>query len=145
MTRLPITTRMTYSQMRYAVDSLPVTITSRVLPENICGLYDAETNLILIDPRMTYAQKRSTLVHELVHWAHGDTGCNPLSSGKEETRARRETARILIDREQYAEAEVLYDGDAYAIACDLDVTVQTVQDYKTLLHGCRPYPFSLKS
>lgn len=137
MTRLPITWDMTYSQMRYAVDNLPVTIESRPLPHNICGLYDAETNLILIDPRMTYAQKRSTLVHELIHWAHGDTGCNPMSNGKEEARARREAARMLIDPEKYAEAEILHDGDAYAIACELDVATQTVSDYQQFLHENR--------
>lgn len=134
MTRLPITPSMTYGQMRRAADTLPVSIVSRPLPHDVCGLYDAETNLILIDPRMTYAQKRSTIVHELIHWSHGDTGCNPLSSGKEEARARRETARFLIDPARYAEAERLYEGDPYLIACELDVATQIVEDYQQLLH-----------
>lgn len=134
MTRLPITPGMTYGQMRRAADTLPVSIVSRPLPHDVCGLYDAETNLILIDPRMTYAQKRSTLVHELVHWFHGDTGCNPMSNGKEEARARREAAMILIDPQKYAEAEAIHDGDAYAIACELDVAAQTIEDYQQFLH-----------
>ena len=30
-------------------------------------------------------------------------------------------------------AERLYDGDSYLIACELGVTVQVVEDYKSLL------------
>ena len=34
---------------------------------------------------------------------------------------------------EYATAERLYDGDSYLIACELGVTVQVVEDYKSLL------------
>ena len=44
-----------------------------------------------------------------------------------------ETALWLVDPIEYATAERLYDGDSYLIACELGVTVQVVEDYKSLL------------
>ena len=72
---LPIDRRMTYGAMRRAIIGLPVTVSSAILPDGLWGCYDNENNVILIDRRLTYTAKRCTLVHELLHWRHGDTGC----------------------------------------------------------------------
>lgn len=40
----------------------------------------------------------------------------------------------LIAPVEYASAEALCEGDAYRIACELDVTLQVVRDYQDMLH-----------
>lgn len=76
---LPISRDMTYGAMRRAIVGLPVTVSSAILPNGLWGCYDNETRVILIDRRLTYTAKRCTLVHELLHWKHGDTGCSKQS------------------------------------------------------------------
>ena len=88
---------MTYGAMRRAIIGLPVTVSSAILPDGLWGCYDAATEVILIDRRLTYTAKRCTLVHELLHWRHGDTSCDHVARSREEHRARRETALTLID------------------------------------------------
>ncbi|RBQ00032.1 hypothetical protein [Bifidobacterium xylocopae] len=50
-----------------------------------------------------------------------------------ERRTRRQTAQLLISPTEYRIAERIYDGDAYQIACELDVTLQVTRDYQQLL------------
>lgn len=83
---LPIDRRMTYGAMRRAIVGLPVTVSSAILPDGLWGCYDASTDVILIDRRLTYTAKRCVLTHELLHWKHGDTGCSNDRS-KQERRA----------------------------------------------------------
>lgn len=90
--------------------------------------------LIILDESLPDFQRRCTLCHELVHARHHDTGCGTTYGVKAERRARRETALKLIDPIEYASAEELHEGDAYRIACELDVTLQVVEDYRRLLH-----------
>ena len=74
------------------------------------------------------------LVHELVHWQHGDDTSNGCRGGKLEQRCRRETAILLINPAEYALAERMYDGNPYQIAAELNVTIQIIQDYRQWLH-----------
>ena len=67
-----------------------------------------------------------------MHARHHDPGCGIIGA-KAERRTRRETALWLVGPVEYATAERLYDGDSYLIACELGVTVQVVEDYKSLL------------
>ena len=69
---LPDLSQLTYGQMRNAIIGLDVCVCSALLPDRTYGLYDESKRLILIDRRMTYTRKRCTLMHELVHWLHGD-------------------------------------------------------------------------
>lgn len=62
---LPINRHMTYGAMRRAIVGLPVTVSSAILPDGLWGCYDAVTEVILIDRRLTYTAKRCTLAHEL--------------------------------------------------------------------------------
>ena len=48
-------------------------------------------------------------------------------------RTRRETALKLINPLEYQTAEAMYEGDPYQIACELDVTLQIIQDYQRIL------------
>lgn len=86
---------------------------------------------------MTYTQKRCTLLHELIHWTYKDSTKNGLFGTRVEHRTRRETALKLIDPLEYRIAETMYEGDPYQIACELDVTLRVIQDYRALLDGCR--------
>lgn len=126
---LPIDRRMTYGAMRRAIIGLPVTVSSAILPDGLWGCYDDENRVILIDRRLTYAAKRCTLVHELLHWRHGDTGCSNDSS-KLERRARRETALTLIDPLRYGMLEQMYEGNSWNIAQELEVTQQVLGDFR---------------
>lgn len=130
---LPIDRRMTYGAMRRAIVGLPVTVSSAILPDGLWGCYDAATEVILIDRRLTYTAKRCTLVHELLHWRHGDTGCSNNSS-KLERRARQQTARLLIDPAELALVERMYDDDLWSIAEELNVTTQVLTDYRAMLN-----------
>ncbi|RBP98488.1 ImmA/IrrE family metallo-endopeptidase [Bifidobacterium aemilianum] len=124
---------MTYAQMRNYASSLNVTVFSDPLPGSLKGLYDEEIQTIIIDRRLTYRQKRCTLVHELFHWSYGDDACETIGQSRAETRTRRHTALTLIDTIEYQAAEAMYDADPYQIANELDVTLQVIDDYRAIL------------
>ena len=93
------------------------------LPENINGVYDELTHIIVIDPRLNERQKRCTLAHELLHWTHGDARCQSQYDDKAETHVRKETATLLINPFDYIQSERVYEGEAFLVAVDLNVTV----------------------
>lgn len=130
---LPIDRRMTYGAMRRAIVGLPVTVSSAILPNGLWGCYDDENHVILIDRRLTYTAKRCTLVHELLHWQHGDTGCSNNRS-KQERRARTQTALTLVDPAELALLEHMYDDDLWSITDELNVTMQVLADYQAMLN-----------
>ena len=51
---------------------------------------------IWLDPRMSQAERRSVLTHELVHVMHGHRGCQPPAV---ERAVRAEAARLLVSTE----------------------------------------------
>lgn len=97
------------------------------------GLYYAPQRLIFIDPRLSCTQLRCTLTHELVHATYNDSSCTPYTTSKNERRTRKETARSLFSDAEYKTAELLYDGNIYDMAAELDVTPQVVADYQQLV------------
>lgn len=105
-----------------------------VLPAGYNGMWLPRYRVIAIDRMLPDCGKRCTLVHELIHASHNDTGCDTIYDRKAERRTRRETALRLINQTEYASAENLYGADEWAIACDLDVTLQVLGDYKLWLH-----------
>lgn len=131
MADIPASARLNYGPLRMRLyetaPELTVMSTTR-LPDDWAGVYDRERDVILIDRDMTYTHKKATLVHELVHRSHGDDG------HAREHRCRLETARLLIDRDEYARAEIMYEGDIWLIAEELDVPVEVVRDYRGWLH-----------
>lgn len=122
---------MTYGAMRRAIIDLPVTVSSAILPDGLWGCYDNENHVILIDRRLTYSAKRCTLVHELLHWRHGDTGCANDSS-KLERRARTQTALTLVNPTELALLERMYEYE-WQIADELNITTQVLEDYRLIL------------
>lgn len=132
MRPLPLNLRDTYGHVRMAVYSAGLDVEIRSadhLPNGMMGCYSERTRTILIDRRLPYVAKRCTLVHELVHWSHGDDRC-----GLHEMRTRAETTRLLISPTEYALAERMYDGNPYQMAAELNVTVQIIHDYQQWLH-----------
>lgn len=95
MTGLPLSPRMSYGQMRMALYTVApdLHVASARLPGKLDGLYCLATNTVLIDRRITYTRKRCALVHELVHWQHGDDTSNGCRGGKLEQRCRRPVHR----------------------------------------------------
>lgn len=130
---LDIDPRMTYGDLRRYADTLDVTVCSGPLPKGIDGVYDEGTGTIVIDRTLRYTQKRCTLTHELVHWAHGDDSCNGIMGARMEHRTRRETAALLLSPVEYASAENVYEGDVVLMAAELNVTIQVVKDYQELV------------
>lgn len=132
-TNLPITRRMSYSQMRFACQTLPITIDSEhMLPYGRFGLWVPDKRLILIDRRLTWDAKRSVLVHELMHWSHND-GTYPLFTSQEETRARRETALFLIDPHLIHESAEAYEDNTWLMSEDLGIPETVIEDYRKLV------------
>ena len=65
--------------------------------------------VIWLDPRMTQAERRCALTHELVHLEHGHRGCQPHAV---EHAVRAETARRLVS------AEALLAAAPWALSLD---------------------------
>ena len=139
--RLPVDRDMTYGQMRRAIaEHTGLRVVSDSLPGDVSAMYDESLHAVIIDRRMTYVQKKCSLVHELFHWLHGDDTCQGVRGGRAERRARKETAMFLINPADYVLAEREFDGEPYLMACDLDVTVDVLEDYRRLLErSCPPH------
>lgn len=109
-----------------------IRIIEDTLPQGVCGYWHDASRTIWLHDKLNSRQRLCTLQHELIHAGHHDPGCGIIGA-KAERRTRKETALWLVDPVEYATAECLYDGDSYLIACELGVTVQVVEDYKSLL------------
>ena len=90
-----------------------------------------------VKSQLIYCRKRCTLVHELIHWQHADATRDGVYGPRLERQTRRETALKLVNPIEYQTAEVMYEGDHYQIACELDVTLQIIQDYQRILDSSR--------
>lgn len=102
------------------------------LSSNLEGGYDATSNRILISDRLTPIQRRCVLAHEISHARHRDVGCKCDSAT--ERRADMEAARMLVNQLEYQSAEIIFDGDEYAIARELNVMPWIIRAYKQWLH-----------
>lgn len=127
---LGIAPGMSYRQMRYYADTLPVHVASRKLPDGIDGIYSDRYKSIIIDYRLPYAAKRVTFAHELTHFTYADDKCHPVLQSRNEIRTRKATALALVDIVQYAALEQEYDGDLFKVAEDLEVTVGLLRDFQ---------------
>lgn len=130
---LPDLAGKSYGQMRWAINALPVQVRSAHLPDNVYGAYDESKQLILIDLDLTYTQKRCTLAHELIHWQYGDDTCLGHCGIKQELRARRLAASLLVSVLEYGLVERMYDGARFLMASDLGVTSTMLEDFQTLV------------
>jgi hypothetical protein len=124
---------LTVEDLLDEAELLDVAVIEDAVPKPFYGYYDDERRLITIADDMRSWQMRCALCHELSHARHRDPGCMTIDGLRAEHRARRETALRLVDPVEYASAENVYEGDSYLIACELDVTVQVVEDYRRLV------------
>lgn len=101
----------------------------RLLPGDLGGWFPKE-QLIVVCPTLGPRNRVHTLAHELGHAAHGDpAGHHP----RYEHRADLYAADLLIDPHEYRELEIMYDGQAGAIAADLGVTVSLLATWRANL------------
>lgn len=91
----------------------------------LLGYYVHSKRIIVIRLGLTPSETRSVLAHELAHAFYGDT----CSSGRNERRAERYAAQLLIDPGAYAAAEAI-DPHPAAIADELGVTTDLVEAYQ---------------
>lgn len=124
----------TVADLHRSAESVGLSIVSRDLPRDICGLYDDRHRLILLADWLNQRQRRCTLCHELIHARHHDPGCGTRYGIKCERRCRRETALALISPVDYGMAEEVYEGNTWMMAVELGVTVQVLSDYRQLLY-----------
>jgi len=98
----------------------------RLRPGDLGGWFPKE-QLIVVCPTLGPRNRVHTLAHELGHAAHGDpAGHHPRC----ERRADLYAANLLIDPREYRELEIMYDGQAGAIAADLGVTVSLLATWR---------------
>lgn len=98
----------------------------RLRPGDLGGWFPDE-QLIVVRPTLGPRNRVHTLAHELGHAAHGDpAGHHP----RYEHRADLYAAELLIDPREYRELEIMYDGQAGAIAADLGVTVSLLATWR---------------
>lgn len=99
------------------------------------GEYVHSERLITLDPRMPRRQQRSVLCHELRHAQYGDhqTICDRVNL-RQEQRADREAARLLVDVRDLASALILYDEHLSAAAVELRVSDAMLRIRLATLH-----------
>lgn len=106
---------------------LGVQIIERKLEGSVFGYYDAATHTITIDPRLSQAQRRSTLAHELVHAERRDKGCSSAwHEIRQERRVEEVAARLLIRLDRLADALAWAHGEL-EVAEELSVDVPMVR------------------
>ncbi len=82
---------------------------------------------IVLDKRLTQAEARCTLTHELVHLRRGDTACHDeIANVKQERRCEDEAARLLIPIERLG-AALLWGREPEEIADELWVDLETLK------------------
>lgn len=98
------------------------------LPPGVWGLSDAST--IWLDEGLSQAERRCTLLHEIIHRERGDDQCQDEAT---EAAIQVEVARRLIP---YAvlESALLWARDVLELADELWVDVETAQARLDHLH-----------
>lgn len=95
-------------------------------PGDLGGWFPTQ-RLIVVRPGLGPCNRVHTLGHELGHAAHGDpAGHNP----RYEARADSFAADLLIDPREYAELEIIYDGQIGAIAAEMGVTLSLLATWR---------------
>lgn len=82
------------------------------LPGDVVGLTHHDARVIVLDRRLTQAERRSTLAHELEHVRRGPVPADPVLAAREEEAVNRAAARQLID--------IVWLGEALAWTTSLD-------------------------
>lgn len=116
-----------------AAAAMKVSVEERSLRAGRRGEYVHSERRIWLAPGLSYRVARATLTHELLHCIAGDVpSCVPGVTRRQEILARRRTAEILVNADEYAESEQLREGWVAGIAIDLDITSRVVLDWQEL-------------
>ena len=110
------------------LDDIPhVTLVFDQLPDGERGRWYPDLELIVVDERLTQAERRSSLMHELTHRAlgHVPTGDERLDA-RQERECEEEAARLLIPLSRLAEAS-LWGRSPVELADELWVDVDTLK------------------
>ena len=121
---------MTENELLTELERKGMVVETTPLPGTCRGMYVAHKHLIVIRPGLTYAQRRSTLAHELVHVLRNDDG---HQSRKVEQKVDQAAADLLISAPEYALAERLHGSNIVGIAQELDVAPFIVEAYRGAL------------
>lgn len=100
------------------------------LPDGEMGRWIPGASTIVIDDRLTQAERRCTVMHELVHRLHEDLPDLPEHLLKQQERAcEMRTAQFLIDLDDLLDALLwCYSEHEDELADHLWVDVSTLQD-----------------
>lgn len=104
-----------------------ITLCFTRLPAGERGRWYPDLHTIVLDERLTQAERRCTLLHELVHRMRGDVH---VEDDREHSRQERDchltVARLLIPLEQLKNA-MQWGRDPQELADELWVDVETLQ------------------
>lgn len=92
------------------------------------GAYVHNTRTIYINARMSERHRYATLAHELIHARLNHDGPQPESV---EQRVNELAALMIVDVDEYRQAEAVCGGHAGSIAAELDLPVWVIQAWQT--------------
>ena len=99
----------------------------------IDGIYDDRANAITLESRLSDRFARCVLAHEVQHAIHRDpTTRDRRRYRKQEARADRQAAVMLVDDLELARAEQAVGMSAQLIADELGVLKSTIDDFRAL-------------
>lgn len=90
------------------------------------------TDTISLRRGMTWAERRCTVLHELVHLDRGHAA--PGWQAQDEERVRRETARLLLPDVRRMGEALAWAADVHEAADELDVDVPVLECRLRYLH-----------
>lgn len=123
-----------YATLTEMAENLNIRVRERPFGNRkINGVYSDAERMIIINQGKLEHQKRCAMAHEIVHALRHDPGCSSLFGSEAEKHTRLDTAVSLLDPREYSVAEAMYETDTFSIACELEVTVQVVEDYQRWL------------
>lgn len=118
----------TFPDLHIMADMLGITLAKH--NGGIPGYYTHATRTISTRRGMSATMYRTVLAHELGHATYND---QPNHHGhydqKQETRANRFAARLLIPETEWETVKVWCDGRVEEMASELEVTPQLVEIY----------------
>ena len=94
------------------------------------GLYIDHLRTITTRRGLSIAEYRSTLAHELAHAHYRDVPCrDPVRHARQERRADRWAARLLLDGVDVPGTLALHDHHRAPAAYELEVTIHLLDTY----------------
>lgn len=113
-----------------------LTLLTTRLPDGEMGRWYPDLSVIVLSDRLSRTERRTTLLHELVHRMRGDShDPDDLQRGKQERSCDDTVARLLIPFERLR-AAMQWGRDPEELAAELDVDVPTLRNRVAGLSQC---------